>query len=183
MTVGLILVALMVAHAKSLQVYTVTRIEMIGYARGVRAPGEPWVTISNHSSGCGFAAARIDLDDASLERRARAWRGQTISVEVTRDAPYSCIVRAQAALTRAGVKRIGLVPVLEEVKVHIPTGACRLQVDGRDFPVDQPGPSPRDWSAVQVSISDASAADSDCLGRVIRVLDDWGMRHLGSLGN
>lgn len=183
MTMGLILVALMLAHAKSPYVFDISRIEIIGYAPGVRARGAPWVTISSRPSGCGFAAAQIDLDDAALERRAHAWRGQTISVEVTRDAPYSCIVRAQAALARAGVKRIGLVPALDVVKVHIPAGACRLQVDGRDFPVDQPGASPRDWSAVQVSISGASAADSECFGRVIGVLSDWGMTHLGSLGN
>jgi hypothetical protein len=183
MTVGLILVALMLAQAESPQLNIVTRIEIIGYAPGMRARGEPWVTISNRPSGCGFAAAQLDLDDAALERRAHAWRGQTINVEVTRDAPYSCIVRAQSALTRAGVKRIGLVPALDVVKVHIPAGACRLQVGGRDFRVDQPGPSPRDWSAVQVSISGASAAHSDCFGRVIRVLSDWGMTHLGSLGD
>jgi hypothetical protein len=156
----------------------VTKIVVTGYSRGVRAPGEAWVSISKRPQGCGFAVARLNVDDAALEQRAHQWSGQTIDVEAAPDAPDSCIVKAQAILARAGVLRIRLVPALPVVELRIPAGACRFEMDGREFSVDQPGKSPRDWSAFQVSIVGDPTANPRCIERVMEVATDWGVAHL-----
>lgn len=151
------------------------------------APGKPddfWISLATGFHGeCATIVSGHQANRRTLIAKVRGRRA--VDVMVNREVPRGCVRETFEALREAGVSRIGFVPVPDDVRLVVPPGGCRLEVN--DSPVRFSGllGFARQWSKARrrVHFQPDPEASYGCVDRVLRVLKRAGSVDLGFVGN
>ena len=143
-----------------------------------------WVSIATGGNGgCVTIVSGHIVDRETLMHRVRG--RASVDIIVNADVPYGCVLDAFQAVKNTGVARVGLIPPPPRVRLVVPPGACRVEIDGRTVDLAGYRREARRWARAksEIRIEPDPAASYACVDQVLSVLRRASGVKLGFVGN